>query len=317
MKNIHVIPTDKPSRLVLDTVNNNLFLTTTKNFPTDIMKFQNIYITNDEEIKIGDWFIFKDDNTYLFQSIGNTDSTHIKVKSNNEYGYGDWNKDYCKKIILTTDQSLDGVQAIDDELLEWFIKNPSCENVDIDAHVQSTENGHILYYQIIIPKEEPKREFVNNASKWNMEDFEEPKPFKDMLPLTQVDLVEFKKNPVPTKKETLEEVLKKIKSVKLCLMAHPNNEVDSEFADRITDLEEIQNELSKAKWQQETLEEAAERIVNSTRLKNPKSLFCEGAKWQQEQIIDFLHSEITERRDYSASKMCEKVIEFIKQFKNK
>jgi len=49
---------------------------------------------------------------------------------------------------------------------------------------------------------------------------------------------------------TLEEVLKKIKSIKLCLMAHPNNEVDSEFADRISDLEEIQIELSKDKWQQ-------------------------------------------------------------------
>jgi hypothetical protein len=47
------------------------------------------------------------------------------------------------------------------------------------------------------------------------------------------------------KQETLEEVLKKIKSIKLCLMAHPNNEVDSEFADRITDLEEIQIELEK------------------------------------------------------------------------
>jgi hypothetical protein len=33
---------------------------------------------------------------------------------------------------------------------------------------------------------------------------------------------------------------------------------------------------------QETLEEAAERFVENTRLKNPKSLFCEGAKWQQE-----------------------------------
>ena len=35
-------------------------------------------------------------------------------------------------------------------------------------------------------------------------------------------------------------------------------------------------------------------------------------EWQQEQILDFLYSEITERRDYSASKMCYKVIEFIK-----
>ena len=44
------------------------------------------------------------------------------------------------------------------------------------------------------------------------------------------------------------EILNKIKSVKLCLMAHPDNEIDSEFADRISDLEEIENELSKDSW---------------------------------------------------------------------
>lgn len=40
------------------------------------------------------------------------------------------------------------------------------------------------------------------------------------------------------------ELLKKIKSIKLCLMAHPDNEEHSEFADRISDLEEIETELS-------------------------------------------------------------------------
>jgi hypothetical protein len=57
------------------------------------------------------------------------------------------------------------------------------------------------------------------------------------------------------KQETLEEVLKKIKSTKLCLMAHPDNEVHSEFADRITDLEEIEIELLKTKSQQGCSEE--------------------------------------------------------------
>ena len=41
----------------------------------------------------------------------------------------------------------------------------------------------------------------------------------------------------------------------------------------------------------------------------------DGIKYQQEQILDFLYSEITERRNYSASKMCEKVIEFIENIK--
>ena len=38
-------------------------------------------------------------------------------------------------------------------------------------------------------------------------------------------------------------MLQKIRSVKLCLMAHPDNEPNSEFEDRISDLEEIENEL--------------------------------------------------------------------------
>ena len=35
---------------------------------------------------------------------------------------------------------------------------------------------------------------------------------------------------------------------------------------------------------QETLEEAAENFLNSTRLRNYKVLFIEGAKWQQERM---------------------------------
>ena len=71
----------------------------------------------------------------------------------------------------------------------------------------------------------------------------------------------------------------------------------------------------------ETFEEVAEKynsqFLNKEENKFAKEDFINGAKWQQEQILDFLYSEITERRDYSASKMCEKVIEFIEQFKNK
>ena len=40
--------------------------------------------------------------------------------------------------------------------------------------------------------------------------YDEPKPFKDMLTMTEVNLAEFKKNPIPMKKETLEEEAHKI-----------------------------------------------------------------------------------------------------------
>jgi len=78
---------------------------------------QNIYITSDEEIKEGDWFLEKAGRQYPIH----------------------WNdvdklNRHCKKIILTTDPLLDGVQAIDDEFLEWFTKNPSREYVNFISY---------------------------------------------------------------------------------------------------------------------------------------------------------------------------------------
>lgn len=37
----------------------------------------------------------------------------------------------------------------------------------------------------------------------------------------------------------IEEKISKLNSILLCLQAHPDNEPDSEFADRISDLEDI------------------------------------------------------------------------------
>jgi hypothetical protein len=162
MKNIHILPTDKPSRLVQRRITKEIKTSLLDN--PQLWNNINIYITSDEEIKEGDWFIFKDDNAYLFQSIGNTDNTHIKVKSDNEFGYGDWNIDYCKKIILTTDDQLikDGIQAIPDKFLEWFVKNSSCESVGVEkGKMKLNDDGQeygfpdMSKYKIIIPKEEP------------------------------------------------------------------------------------------------------------------------------------------------------------------
>jgi hypothetical protein len=73
--------------------------------------------------------------------------------------------------------------------------------------------------------------------------------------------------------------------------------------------------------EKETLEEAAENKfgkVNPTLGKSDYRMGYEsgliaGAKWQQEQILQFLYSEITERRPYSPFRMCEEVIKFIEQ----
>jgi hypothetical protein len=138
MRNIFLLPTDKPSSLVLETKNNNLFITTTKDFGTKIMKFQHIYITSDEEIK--------DRNCWVTNGV-----EIFKPSDLPEYSLEYANR-YWEKIILTTDVDLikDGVQAIDDDFLEWFIKNPSCEKVEV------RKIGEEWIYNADVPKEEFK-----------------------------------------------------------------------------------------------------------------------------------------------------------------
>ena len=171
MKNIHVLPTDKPSRLVYyETCHIEPILqlvSTTRSTTSSDYKYQNIYITSDEEIKEGDWMHYKhfgEDIVTKYDTMGGQ-NTNV-----NEH------KDYYKKIILTTDQSLNGVQAIDDEFLEWFVKNPSCEEVEIkEIEVEDYVGfaGHTSYptfhseYKIIIPKQETLEEAAERISKTN------------------------------------------------------------------------------------------------------------------------------------------------------
>jgi len=136
MKNIHILPTYKPSRLhswggVLKIVNSNLDLR---------LLYRNIYITSGEDIKIGDWMI---------HTVTLNIYQHYSSESNL--------RQELKKIILTTDQDLinNGVQAINDGFLEWFIENPSCEEVEVDLFPKNSNK----LYEIIIPKEEPKQEY--------------------------------------------------------------------------------------------------------------------------------------------------------------
>jgi hypothetical protein len=166
MKNIFLLPTEKPSRLHLG--NSGLVLCDLVFNPTTINS-QNIYITSDEEIKEGDWlFSSKTNNIFKADSIEYLES-HNMIEDFDKSFY--INSKYSKKIILTTDQDLikDGVQSIDDEFLEWFVKNPSCEWVETKL-IEQIPNGITfgmfgndeppteLIYKIIIPQEEPKKE---------------------------------------------------------------------------------------------------------------------------------------------------------------
>jgi hypothetical protein len=139
MKNIHLIPTDKLSRLAL-LHDGKLHIGTYWKKDSNVNP-QNIYITSDEEIK--------DKNCWVTNGVEIFKPSDLPEYSL-EYANRNW-----EKIILTTDQDLiaDGVQAIDDKFLEWFVKNPSCEEVKIGQGY--FKNNYDLSYKIIIPKEEP------------------------------------------------------------------------------------------------------------------------------------------------------------------
>jgi hypothetical protein len=176
MKNIHLLPTNKPSRLFLNKVNNKLLIdndcTLKEVLPSGL--YQNIYITSDEEIKEGDWHF-----NLALNLVEKTTSFHNGL--------------LCEKIILATDPQLiaDGVQAISDEFLEWFVKNPTCEWVKVKEEDYSQKcrecgepvkrgyscnrgcfmkSGNFIptdknvKYKTIIPKEEPKQETPEEAA---------------------------------------------------------------------------------------------------------------------------------------------------------
>jgi hypothetical protein len=152
MKNIHILPTEHTSRLYYNSQERTYQLCEFPKYHTDIKSTHNLYITNDEEIKDGDYF-YQDFDSIIHKCYKLTDNYVIADKPS------DYPKKICKKIIFTTDPQLikDGVQSIPDEFLEFIVKNPNCEEIEVDFEYNE-RSGYTDVRKIIIPKEEPKQE---------------------------------------------------------------------------------------------------------------------------------------------------------------
>jgi len=215
MKNIHVLPTEKPSRLI-QAKNDILILLIELAENNEFNLNKHIYITSDEEIN-------KNTKTcWCIDAYNNELVLHQGVLPDYHY------KNY-KKIIMTTDRSINvlcgcgkdcdakesGVQTIDDDFLEWFVNNPSCENVKVEKQFKPF-SFEVYSYKIIIPKEEPKQhvEFINNN-------------------IDQLD-----KAIESFKQETLEEVAENYVNNFEYNIAHPRRVAKNAF-------------INGAKWQQE------------------------------------------------------------------
>jgi len=163
MKNIHLLPTEnykqdytlqsgevvevvRLGQLIKNSETNELLINKNSHWAascdTDVLVPHHIYITSDEQIKDRDWYIYIKDG--------------LLIQYKKEFNPSAASASYNKKIILTTDQDLikDGVQPIDDEFLEWFVKNPSCEKAEIENGWGLEVDIQTPYYKIIVPKEE-------------------------------------------------------------------------------------------------------------------------------------------------------------------
>jgi hypothetical protein len=273
MKNVHVLPTDKPSRLIQRKITKELKLSSLNN--PQLWNNVNIYITSDDKPKEGDWF-YLDDAKII--------AKYINVKPVKE----------AKKIILTTDQELikAGVQKIDDEFLKWFVKNPSCESVEVDIELYpcDSQGNEIIFsqpanlggsedyrnniktfieqehldnrnfikvfdrkrFKIIIPQEEPKQETIEDPDAYWLSSSKKEREWQE---------------------EKLKEIFEH----------YPNAAPRYQY---LNGLIQMALENIARKNFLETLEEAAERIYDDNLFDYEKYRygFIEGAKWQAERM---------------------------------
>lgn len=166
-RNIVLLPTDKASRLYIETMEELILL---DNIPIEYKKdcpFQHLYITSDEYIKEGDWFIHSQPSAlYHNAPIEYTGISQCEeVKDNGDIKIVDGGV-YTKiatlhKIIATTDTSLiDGVRwgkefplpQIPESFIKLFVEeynkgNEIIDKVLVEYEVEECgwDDGQILY----------------------------------------------------------------------------------------------------------------------------------------------------------------------------
>ena len=138
MKNIHILPTDKPSRLFRSELTNNLGLDEKSTIRGGRLNNQHIYIISDEEIKVGDvvkipcgvgkvkeliWKFGNDFPSYIVEDV-----FVYKLRygqKNNELETNSFRYEDVSKIILTTDQNLinDGIEQISEDTLLKIVEH--------------------------------------------------------------------------------------------------------------------------------------------------------------------------------------------------
>jgi hypothetical protein len=263
MKNVHVLPTRKPSRLCYNDLDECYQICEREIVSILLKRTRHIYITNDEETlsNNGDYYLgYPDYNTICKWDMK---------------GMHEGKQVWIKKIILATDQDLikDGVQAIDDAFLEWFVKNPSCEEVDMEKIYLSNDGQwkEVLLpsewevdtkvKRVIIPKKDPKLHILSCCRSYE-------ECYCGKYP----------------KQEAPEEVT--AKSIIQKIATH----LDKSIPETLEHIDKFSKELDKLKKEpkQEALEEAdktiSDFIKGESKSANESLGIIKGAAWQAERM---------------------------------
>lgn len=164
MENVFLLPSNKPSRLSKNTCFDNVLELWEKDVLSQTQKDKcikdfNLYITSDEEINKEDYCLYnKNHNSenpdWELVKCGEIEREEMHPISEGRLLL------WMIKIVLTTDQDLidDGVQEIDDELLEWFLDNSSCKFVEVKGALYFDGFEWISCYKITLPNENIKQE---------------------------------------------------------------------------------------------------------------------------------------------------------------
>jgi hypothetical protein len=142
-----MLPTKNVSPINLCTLhlhNSNIF-----NHPTN-SKSQHLYIISDDEIKEGDWFIHHSHEiTTLLKAI------EINNRIIDNQGTS-CSKDYCKKIIATTDTSLK-IFAGKGDICDLYYNIPQPSQQFIEKYIESYNKGEVIT-DVLVEYEPIKKE---------------------------------------------------------------------------------------------------------------------------------------------------------------
>jgi hypothetical protein len=195
----------------------------------------------------------------------------------------------------------DGVCGIEDGFLDWFVKNPSCDEVETkQGFADGSSYGYnFLDYKIIIPKEEPKQENcctpIGQIKRYVDCKGCDRKPKQEKLHR----LIKEKLDENKPKQETLEEAAERLypinssnKSMEMLNRHQLNNSLKQEGF-----IKGAKSDASKEYWFEKFKQEQDKN------------------KFSEEDMITFSYKYLEQKRDKVSRSLNPE--ELLKQFKNK